>query len=79
MNKRFILSLSVTTVLGLVLYSSSAVAQSARDIVGTWSIASAEAFGPTPKGILGLPRFRGQVRCWDQGIWFDGFVSSSLG
>jgi hypothetical protein len=52
MNKRFILSLSATTALGLALYSSSAVAQSAKDIVGAWTIASAEAFGPTPKGVL---------------------------
>ena len=28
---------------------------------------------------LGLPRFRGEVRSWDQGIWLDGIVSSSLG
>jgi hypothetical protein len=52
MNKRFILSLTATTALGLALYSSSAVAQSVKDIVGTWTIASAEAFGPTPKGLL---------------------------
>src|SRR5271169_3767290 len=24
-----------------------------------------------------LPRFRGEVRSWDQGIWFDGILSSS--
>jgi len=52
MNRRSILSLSATTALGLALYSSSAVAQSAKDIVGTWTIASAEAFGPNPKGVL---------------------------
>src|SRR5215813_7355672 len=52
MNSRSILILSVTTALGLALYSSSAVAQSAKDLVGTWTVASAEAFGPTPKGAL---------------------------
>ena len=52
MNKLSILSLSATTALGLALCSSSAAAQSAKDIVGTWTIVSAEAFGPTPKGVL---------------------------
>ena len=28
---------------------------------------------------LGLPRFRGQARSWDQGIWSDRILSSSLG
>jgi hypothetical protein len=49
MNKHSILSISAITALGLVLYSSSAVAQSAKDIVGTWTIESAEAFGPTAR------------------------------
>jgi hypothetical protein len=52
MNKHSLLNLSVTTALGLALYCSSAVAQSAKDIVGTWTVASAEAFGPNPKGVL---------------------------
>src|SRR4249920_1669503 len=39
MNQRSILSLSALT-------------ESAKDIVGTWTIGSAEAFGPTPKGVL---------------------------
>jgi hypothetical protein len=30
-------------------------------------------------GRLGLPRFRGQARSWDQGIWSDRILSSSLG
>src|SRR5262245_51679777 len=47
-----IITFSVTTMLGLALYANSAVAQSAKDLVGTWTIASAEAFGPTPKGTL---------------------------
>ena len=28
--------------------------------------------------IMDLPRFRGEVRSWDQGIWFDGILSSSF-
>jgi hypothetical protein len=52
MNQRSILSLSAITALGLALSSSTALAQSAKDIVGTWTITSAEAFGPTPKGLL---------------------------
>jgi exodeoxyribonuclease V alpha subunit len=27
---------------------------------------------------MDLPRFRGEVRSWDQGIWFDGILSSSF-
>jgi hypothetical protein len=30
------------------------------------------------RGSLDLPRFRGEVRSWDQGIWFDGILSSSF-
>jgi hypothetical protein len=52
MNRRGILSLSAITALGLALPADSAVAQSAKDLVGTWTIVSAEAFGPNPKGIL---------------------------
>ena len=50
--KRRIITLSAVTTLGLALYTGSAVAQSAKDVVGTWTIASADAFGPTPKGAL---------------------------
>jgi Lipocalin-like domain len=50
--KRRIMTLSVATTLGLAPYAGSAVAQSAKDVVGTWTIASADAFGPTPKGAL---------------------------
>ena len=32
-----------------------------------------------PLDTLGLPRFRGQARSWDQGIWSDRILSSSLG
>src|SRR5215475_6884386 len=52
MDKHRILCISAVTALGLALYSSCAAAQSAKDVVGTWTIVSADAFGPTPKGVL---------------------------
>jgi hypothetical protein len=52
MNQRSILSRFAITALGLALSSSTAITQSAKDIVGTWTITSAEAFGPAPKGLL---------------------------
>jgi Lipocalin-like domain len=52
MNRRNTFSLFAITALGLALCSTSAVAQSAKDLVGTWTIVSAEAFGPNPKGVL---------------------------
>src|SRR3954452_17748201 len=51
MNRRTILGFSAITAL-LTLHTSSAVSQPAKDIVGTWTIVSAEAFGPNPKGLL---------------------------
>src|SRR6266436_3451625 len=30
------------------------------------------------KGGVDLPRFRGEVRAWDQGIWSNGILSSCL-
>jgi hypothetical protein len=39
-------------ILGLALSVGTAVAQSAKDLVGTWSPVSVEAFGPNPKGNL---------------------------
>ncbi len=52
MNRRSILSVSAITGLGLAFAANNAVAQSAKDIVGTWTLVSAEAFGPSPKGVL---------------------------
>jgi hypothetical protein len=31
---------------------SGALAQSAKDLVGTWTLVSADAYGPNPKGVL---------------------------
>jgi hypothetical protein len=34
------------------LASSGAAAQSAKDVIGTWTLVSADAFGPNPKGYV---------------------------
>ena len=39
-------------ILGLAFSVDTAVAQSAKDLVGTWTPVSAEVFGPNPKGNL---------------------------
>jgi Lipocalin-like domain len=39
-------------ILGLAFSVGTAVAQSAKDLVGTWTPVSAEVFGPNPKGNL---------------------------
>ena len=52
MNRRSILSSSVLIALGLVLTAGHGVAQSAKDLVGTWTPVSADAYGASPKGSL---------------------------
>jgi hypothetical protein len=53
MNRRRILTLSAVTTLAFALSASNAVAQLAKDVVGSWTIVSAgDAYGPTPKGSL---------------------------
>jgi hypothetical protein len=52
MNRRSVIGFSTVAALGLALCSSNAMGQSAKDLVGTWTIVSAEAFGPNPKGLL---------------------------
>jgi len=52
MKRRSLICLSAFTAVGLALCSSIAFAQSAKDLVGTWTIVSADAFGPNPKGVL---------------------------
>ena len=42
----------VLLILGLVFSVGNAVAQSAKNLVGTWTPVSVEAFGPNPKGSL---------------------------
>jgi hypothetical protein len=53
MNRRSILNLSAITALGLIMSLSTAMAQtkSLKDqLVGSWTLASSEAYGSNPKG-----------------------------
>jgi Lipocalin-like domain len=62
MNRRNILSLCAVTTLGLALLPGNALAQTAKDLVGTWKSVSTiitgpdgrktEPFGPNPNNIL---------------------------
>jgi len=53
MNPRNIFSLSILVALGAFLSVDNAIAQLARDVVGTWTIVSAgDAYSSTPKGSL---------------------------
>lgn len=51
-NRRSVINTAVVTALGLVLTQSHLVAQSARKLVGTWTLVSADTFGPSPMGSL---------------------------
>lgn len=51
-NRRSVISLAIVTALGLVLTKSHLAAQSARKLVGTWTLVSADTFGPSPMGSL---------------------------
>jgi hypothetical protein len=53
MNRRSVLNLSAITAVGLIMSLSSAMAQtkSLKDqLVGTWTLSSAELYGTNPKG-----------------------------
>ena len=52
MNWRNVLGLSAISALGLALSAGNAAAQSAKDLVGTWTPVSVDAYGPNPKGSL---------------------------
>src|SRR5205809_6697758 len=52
MNRRSLLSISAATVLGLALLAGSAAAQSAKQLVGSWTAVSVDGYGPNPKGSL---------------------------
>jgi hypothetical protein len=43
---------ALSVCLSLVTISNNALAQSAKELVGTWTPVSVEAFGPNPKGLL---------------------------
>ena len=52
MNRRNVLGLSAISALGLALSAGNAAAQSAKDLVGSWTPVSVDAYGPNPKGSL---------------------------
>ena len=53
MNRRnVLLRLSAILTLGLTLSADNAAAQSAKDLVGSWTPVSVDAYGPNPKGSL---------------------------
>jgi Lipocalin-like domain len=52
MNRRNVLSLSAIAALGVALSAGGAAAQSAKDLVGSWTAVSVDAYGPNPKGSL---------------------------
>jgi hypothetical protein len=43
---------ALSVCLSLVTTTNNALAQSAKELVGTWTPVSVEAFGPNPKGLL---------------------------
>jgi hypothetical protein len=52
MTRRKVLGLYAITVFGLALSAGGAAAQSAKDLVGSWTAVSVDAYGPNPKGSL---------------------------
>ena len=46
------IAVSTATVFGLALMAGSAAAQSAKDLMGSWTIVSVDGYGPNPKGFL---------------------------
>src|ERR1700687_1991140 len=52
MNRRSVLRLSAISALGLALSAAGAAAQSAKDLVGSWTPVTVDAYGPNPKGSL---------------------------
>ena len=61
------------------MYLSSTLLQGAAERAGSVRRApAAEVDALVIRHEMDLPRFRGEVRSWDQGIWFDGILSSSF-
>jgi hypothetical protein len=52
MNRRNVVRLSAISALGLALSAGNAAAQSAEDLVGTWTPVKTDAYGPNAKGSL---------------------------
>ncbi len=93
MKRRSVLSLSAITALALALAAGNAVAQSAKDLAGTWTLVSADAFGPSPKGVLmfdanghvsaqlmrsDLPKYAGNNRMQATPEEYKGTVQGSI-
>jgi len=52
MSRRSLLACGAITLMGLALAAADAVAQSAKDLVGTWTVVSAPGIGPNPMGMV---------------------------
>jgi hypothetical protein len=52
MNRREILASVIVISSGLGLSTNQAAAQSAKDLVGAWTLVSADVFGASPKGTV---------------------------
>jgi hypothetical protein len=52
MNRSNVLRLSAISALGLAVSAGNAAAQSAKDLVGSWTPVSVDAYGPSPKSSL---------------------------
>lgn len=56
MNRRSFPMIVAVTIFGLALGIGHAAAQSAKQLVGTWSLVSADAFGTSPLGLFMFDR-----------------------
>jgi hypothetical protein len=52
MYRRTAMTIMALTGSVLIVFPGNVAAQSAKDLVGTWTAVTAEAYGPTPKGSL---------------------------
>jgi hypothetical protein len=52
MDRGSFVCLPVIAAFGLMLSTNHGLAQSAKDLVGTWSLVAANNYGATPKGAL---------------------------
>jgi Lipocalin-like domain len=52
MNQHSILRASAIAALGLLITAAHAAAQTAKDLVGAWTLVTADAFGSNPKGVV---------------------------
>ena len=52
MSQHSILRASAIAALGLLITGGHALAQTAKDLVGAWTLVTADAFGANPKGVV---------------------------